>query len=416
MQPGELFFTPVISLVDNLKSPDSLVRQRSGLWIRQNLGSYLRVLDPLLSRLNSAHQDLDTATYLCETVTALIRCGSDEMRHICRATLLKQSSHSAIAKLAETSKSNHSSIRLTKDERLTYLDLIVDTAITLLRLEIPINTKRSSTVTQSKVVVRIHSAALDLLHLLLESGDLPESTIAAVRECVIGEIRRAIRQHRLLLQPQMLSVLKFCLEPKAQHRPGHGRKRSHMLEKTATAPESESDLAIMQVIVEGVSSPQNRTMLQPWIEFILAISTTVATRHSMILILCECLSDQIRRSLLQLRTMYQVADAAAVADSEPVLLLHGLETLLSLVFAARKDTRMSEEGQRSQAEGGGGTGIMGLMSGVFTVEAPSNDKVCLRLSLPVAPKLTWLDLGFHPIPGRCDQCPAVDVVSHVQTI
>jgi hypothetical protein len=64
-----------------------------------------------------------------------------------------------------------------------------------------------------------------------------------------------------------------------------------------------------------------------------------------------------------------------VVDSEPVLLLLALEQMISLAFTSGGNTRMSDDGPRPNGEGGG-TGLMGLVSGVFTVEAPSNEKVC----------------------------------------
>ena len=134
-------------------------------------------------------------------------------------------------------------------------------------------------------------------------------------------------------------------------------------------------MALVQVIVEAVSSPQNRSSLRHWVDFILNITPLIETRPSLVLMLCECFSDQLRRDVLQhkaIRLNSSSGDTRSrLTEAEPLLILAGLERLVLLVLSSGRDRPHSEDGQKAQGEGG----LMGLVSGVFTVEAPINDKV-----------------------------------------
>jgi len=91
--------------------------------------------------------------------------------------------------------------------------------------------------------------------------------------------------------------------------------------------------------------------------------------------LCECFSDQLRRDVLQLKAVSQVTGSGDVrcglTESEVLFVLAGLEKLVLLVLSSGRERTHGEDGPKAAGEGG----LMGLVSGVFTVEAPINDKV-----------------------------------------
>lgn len=154
----------------------------------------------------------------------------------------------------------------------------------------------------------------------------------------------------------------------------HQRKRS-VLEKTEIVPESEFELALVQAIIEAVSSPQNRSSLRHWVDFILDIIPSIETRPSLVLMLCECFSDQLRRDVLQLKAIQKDMGTedvkSGLTESEVLFILAGLERLVLLVLANGRERTHGEDAPKPQGEGG----LMGLVSGVFNVEAPINDKV-----------------------------------------
>lgn len=291
-------------------------------------------------------------------------------------------------------------LTLTPSDTLSYLDVVLDVAVSKVEIDMTHETIRSDLANAAQATLRIQSSALTLMRRLVEHGDSSATSSARIRDCLVASIRRSIRQSRLALQPQMLALLQQCISPppSSPHMsPSHHRKRSQPQAKPRAVSDSETDLALIQVVIEGVTSPQNRSLLQQWVDFVLAISPAIGRRQTMILMLCECFSDQLRRVVVQLRAAYQSPSNPTVADSEPALLLSALERLISLVFAPGRDLRASEESARATTEGAG-SGIMGLVSGVFTVEAPANDKVrhlfsviCSRLIVQVSDSIQYLD-------------------------
>jgi len=218
------------------------------------------------------------------------------------------------------------------------------------------------------------------MRLLISDGQTPDIIINSIKDCLVRKLRQSTRQPHMTLQPQILSILEIAMAHSSSHRSKHQRKRS-VLEKAEVVPESEFDMALVQVIVEAVSSPQNRSSLRHWVDFILNITPLIETRPSLVLMLCECFSDQLRRDMLQLKAIRLNSSSgdtrSRLTEAEPLLILAGLERLVLLVLSSGRDRSHSEDAQKAQGEGG----LMGLVSGVFTVEAPINDKV--RSAIPI---------------------------------
>jgi hypothetical protein len=251
---------------------------------------------------------------------------------------------------------------------------------------IPTGPRRTGATSDHKAILRVHSASLELLRLLISDGHTPDLIMSSVKDCLVRKLRQSTRQPHIILQPQMLSLLEIAMAHSSSQRFKHQRKRS-VLEKAEVVPESEFDLALVQVIIEAVSSPQNRSSLRHWVDFILNITPLIESRPSLVLMLCECFSDQLRRDMLQLKAIRLTPSSSdmrsKLTEAEPLLILAGLERLVLLVLTSGRDRSHSEDAQKAQGEGG----LMGLVSGVFTVEAPISDKV-RPLSVLVGSELT----------------------------
>jgi hypothetical protein len=264
--------------------------------------------------------------------------------------------------------------KLTSDSSKTYLELIIERAIAFLEIEPSREIKSARAVTDYKAILRVHSVSLELLRLLISDNNTPDGIITTVKDCLVQKLRQSTRQHHLLLQHQMLSLLQLAMAHSNTFRLKHQRKRS-VLEKTEVVPESEFELALVQAIIEAVSSPHNRSSLRHWVDFILDITPSIESRPSLVLMLCECFSDQLRRDVLQLKAVSQDMGSGDVrcglTESEVLFILAGLEKLVLLVLSSGRERTHGEDGPKPAGEGG----LMGLVSGVFTVEAPINDKV-----------------------------------------
>lgn len=114
MLPGEIFHVPVCTVLGSLKSTDPDVQRQAETWLRLNLRSYFRVLDPLLSRLldPSIKYDSSQGTYdglvdlnlirhQIESVTALFQFGGQGLCKACQVEELNGSLHSTFISRAE---------------------------------------------------------------------------------------------------------------------------------------------------------------------------------------------------------------------------------------------------------------------------------------------------------------------------
>lgn len=102
MLPGELFYTPMLTVLDGLNSLDPVQHQKAETWIRRNLKSFFRVLDPVLGRLGESSSDLDITAYLLDTASTILRLGHSDLRSACPTTELRRSAHPAITRRADT--------------------------------------------------------------------------------------------------------------------------------------------------------------------------------------------------------------------------------------------------------------------------------------------------------------------------
>lgn len=359
MLPGEIFHAPVLMILDALGSPDPVLRQVAEIWMRCHLKSYFRILDPLLSRLFAATSDLDAIRFYIDAIATLFRFGGVEFSRACSEAQLKSSSHPDILKKAENPSSTGT----------TYLCLLTDKLIELVQVDEPHDH------TRFQLSLRLHSSALDLLQNLVDSGNLPSACVSLIKDRIVQKLRAVVRRHDPALQSNLLSLVHAAFAATNTTAPG-SRKAKATSEK-ASEDGIDFETRLVQVIAEGVSSPRNRGVLRHWIDFVLKIAPHLQRRSDLLLSLCECFGDQLRRVMLQLRAVYSGSStddlAAGITDAEPVMLLDGLERVVTLALLAASPRR-SEDSIRPQGEGGGSK-ILGLVSGVFTVEAPTSETV-----------------------------------------
>lgn len=93
-------------IFDALNDPDHLVRQEAESWIKSNLQSHFRILDPILSRLLATSREHEMIKYLLGTVCTILRSGGGDFRKACQSTSLASSVHPAILSLAQNGRSH----------------------------------------------------------------------------------------------------------------------------------------------------------------------------------------------------------------------------------------------------------------------------------------------------------------------
>ncbi|WWD16667.1 hypothetical protein CI109_101097 [Kwoniella shandongensis] len=290
-----------LTVLDALKSSDPNVQRQAETWMRCNLRSYFRVLDPILSRLldptiryndgvYAGPVDLALVRYYIDSISALFKFGAQGLSKACQSTDIRGSPHPSLITRAEGAFPN----------AVSYLELMVLSLI---------------------------SKMLHLLHSVISASS-------------------ASTRHQ-----------------SARHSPNP--------EKAVAEPKSDFEDALVQTIIDGLSNSANTPVLQHWIDFILMTAPMLSSRPSLLHSLAECFSQQIRLFILRINSVYEkvsvLDESLNVADAEVVMVLNALERVLVLLCSQPGKV------EETSAHGEGGSRILGLVSTVFTVEAPSND-------------------------------------------
>jgi hypothetical protein len=207
--------------------------------------------------------------------------------------------------------------------------------------------------------LRVQSAALDVLQMLVSRGDATRSSLDDLKVALVKKLVLAIQLQQLSLQNKMLHLLHSTISATES-------KRHRTTSSTSSLPDafdSAFERSLVSIIIEGISSLSNRPVLQHWIDFVLMTIPQFQGRQALLLPLCDCFSQQLRLAMLHIREVYiaGMADVrTTMTEAEPIMLLNGLERTVMLL---PRGSRVEEKD--------GGSGILGYMTTVFTADVPS---------------------------------------------
>lgn len=227
--------------------------------------------------------------------------------------------------------------------------------------------------------LRVQSAALELLLLLVSRGDLTPKSLEHIKSTLVDKLTFCTQHRRLTLQNTMLHLLHSTISA-SEKRPRNHRVTSSTFsipEKSPPLPDNEVefDNSLIRMIICGVASPGNRPILQHWIDFVLMTIPHLEKNPQQLRQLCDCFCEQLRMTMLQLRNTFSTATsddmAATITESEPIMLIGVLERL-AVVLGSKAGTRRSEDRERQAGDGGG---FLGYLPTVFSVEAPQDSAV-----------------------------------------
>ncbi|KAL1409508.1 hypothetical protein Q8F55_003491 [Vanrija albida] len=372
MLPGEIFQVPMLMILEGLKSEDPQILCASESWMRCNLKSYFRMVDPLLRRLidmisrnNGKLNDPSQVTYLVSNLSSLFRFGGQGLSKACQSAEPRKSPNAIFVRHVE----EHFG------EAHSYLDLLTDILSRLL--------KDSA---DEQLSIRVQSASLELLQHLVSRGDLSLKCLLRIKKTLVNKLTAATKHRRLTLQNTMLHLLHTSIsgtnDAFKKHRGHRITSSSYSVSEKPTVLPDESAAAqfeqpLIDLIIVGISSPGNRPILQHWVDFVLMTIPHLEGRPADLRILCDCFCEQLRMTMLQLRNTFEVSTAtdvpATITEAEPIMLIGVLERL-AVVLGTKTGHRRSEERDRQNHEGGG---LLGYLPTVFSVEAPqdSSEKV-----------------------------------------
>ncbi|WWC87738.1 uncharacterized protein L201_002630 [Kwoniella dendrophila CBS 6074] len=371
MLPGEIFHTPISIVFDALRSADPDIQRQAETWMRLNLRSYFRVLDPIISRLldpviryngglYASPVDLNVIRHQIDSVSILFKFGGQGLSKACLSTGIRQSVHPTLVSRIEAAFPNMN----------LYLEVMVSLLIRFTETEGSPRMRKAS-----PLIIRLQNSAIELLQTIVSRGDVSPQQITELQNALVNKLSSAVQLRQLTLQSKMLHLLHSAISASSAKKLNNHRRSPSLTEK-APQPFLEGDFyeRLVDLIVEAVSSQRNLPVLQHWVDFILMTMPQLSPENGLLQTLSECFSQQLRYLAIHIDSVYirstgSVTDEKLlVTDAEVVMILNALERVVILLTAGPgvKPEDLSKQGE-------GEKGLLGLMSGVFTVEAPAFD-------------------------------------------
>ncbi|EGO05284.1 hypothetical protein SERLA73DRAFT_82881 [Serpula lacrymans var. lacrymans S7.3] len=397
--PGFKFKVPLMIVLDTLKHDDPILRRVGETWMRCSLKSYIRVLDPIMydlldptirrsamvakvhgreiqSFVYDRSFDQRYVNHLLEILLSIIRFGGQGFAKAARGTTVKRSQHPALLQRLEAASI---------DLDATYLDALVEILLRFLQSE----PRESRAPIMQSLNAVIQSTSVDLLQAIVARGEIENITVEIMEAVIIGKLYYSVHLGRLDLQNKLLHILHslisvsttiFLSHPVTRvdlSKQGDGNSEGH-----STQDESQElgrktyavNPLLVQTLIDGIGIPQNRAVLQHWLDFVLmAIPQFQPALQSIVSPMNDCLCRQLRLALSDVlrvsSTDAKEEDIHIVTDAEFIMLLNALERLVLLGLAYTPDASQQEDDVVVQEKPTNETsGILGYVSNVFTTE------------------------------------------------
>lgn len=254
----------------------------------------------------------------------------------------------------------------------------------------------------------IQSTTVDLLQAIVARGEIDAMSVETIEAIVIGKLYFCVHMKRLDLQNKLLHLLHSLISASTsaedqQLRKGSGKQRQ--LDNASEDTTSQQDNSqeprgrsypvnplLIQTLMDGITVPTNRPVLQHWLDFILmAVPQFQPTLHAVVTPLNDCICRQLHASLqdiLQASTKdpgYTEDTVATSTDAELIMLLNSLErlVLLSLAYTSENNT-LEDDNIPTEKSGQENSGLLGYVSNVFSSDNGPNfveDQLTVRLEL-----------------------------------
>ncbi|KAJ8582095.1 hypothetical protein M405DRAFT_582865 [Rhizopogon salebrosus TDB-379] len=384
--PGVRLKVPLMIVLETLKRDDPSLRRVGETWMRCNLRSYIRVLEPILRdlldpsirRTSSASSvsgkeirgyvyerpfDQRYVAHLLEILLSVVQFGGQGFAKSARSTFLKRSyDHVLLQRLSSAGI----------DPDTSYLDALIEVLSRFLQSE----PKDQIAPTMQPLNTVIQSSAIDLLQAIVARGEVEMLAVEMLEPAVIGKLFICVHLHRLDLQNKLLRFLHSIISASTSY-----AQKNSLPEDRSTESSQESgkqgytvNSLLTQTITDGIAVPRNRPMMQHWLDFVLmAVPQFQPALQSIISPIADCLCRQLRSLLSDaLKASKPLADGShprVATDAEFIMLLNALERLIVLGLTQKTDANLQEDDtpvqERPGAESGG---ILGYVSNVFTTD------------------------------------------------
>ncbi|KAG2076732.1 hypothetical protein BDR04DRAFT_1132425 [Suillus decipiens] len=387
--PGVRLKVPLMIVLETLKHDDPSLRRVGETWMRCNLRSYIRVLEPVLrdlldpsirrvSRISKVSGkeiggfvyersfDQRYVAHLLEILLSIVQFGGQGFSKSARSTFLKRShDHVLLQRLSLAGI----------DANTSYLDALIEVLSRFLQSE----PKDQNIPIMQPLNTVIQSSAIDLLQIIVARGEIEMLAIETLEPAVIGKLFLCVHLHRLDLQNKLLRFLHSIISASTSYvyngnppedRSGEGSQESGKRGYTVNS-------LLTQTITDGISIPQNRPVMQHWLDFVLmAVPQFQPALQTVISPIADCLCRQLRLLLSDaLKANQPIANERyprVATDAEFIMLLNALERLLVLGLTQKSDANSQEVDTPLQEKPGAESGgILGYVSNVFTTDNAS---------------------------------------------
>ncbi|TFK56468.1 hypothetical protein OE88DRAFT_1715528 [Heliocybe sulcata] len=388
--PGFRLKVPMMIVLETLKTDEPHLRRIGETWMRCSLKSYLRVLDPILydlldpsvrrvpssSKVNGKELptfvyerpfDQNYVNHVLEILLSVVRFGGQGFVKTARSNGVRRSQYSGVLDRVEKV--------LPAQPETTYMDVLLETLLRYLQSE----PAAHLSIPMSPFNNVIQATSIDLLQALVARGEFDNVSIQTVEAAVVGRLYSTVHLVRLDLQNKLLHLLHSVISASDAGDPYY----SSGLKEASGDPQGAKSVAseppqpnytvnqlLIQTLLDGISTPTNRPVLQHWLDFILTTIPQFERSFKPALSpLNDCVCRQLRRALadvLRISVSGTSADVASTAsDSEVLMFLNVLERLVLLSLDRGVGIIPFEEDapEKTGQEPGG---LLGYMSNVFS--------------------------------------------------
>lgn len=251
----------------------------------------------------------------------------------------------------------------------------------------------------------IHATSVELLQTITARGEIDALFIETIEAVIVGKLYYCVHLGRLDLQNKLLHVLhslisastiiddrsRRSLLPKQQNGEGSTELTLDITPQDVPPRGYNMNPLLVQTLVDGLSVPSNRPILQHWLDFILmAVPQFQPTLQTILPPLNDCVCRQLH---VALNDVMRVANkeiefdddiSSNITDAELVMLLNGLERLVFLSLAHTADTTSQDEETLSGEKSAESGGLLGYVSTVFSSDYPTqttDDQLTVRVNV-----------------------------------
>ncbi|OCH88751.1 hypothetical protein OBBRIDRAFT_64803 [Obba rivulosa] len=395
--PGVQLKVPMLIVLDSLKSDDPQLLRIGETWMRCSLKSYLRILDPLVcdlldptiirspTTIELAGKQLLSFSYerpfdqryiyhILEVLLSVIRFGGQGFSRIARSTPISRSPYPELI----------GRVRSVSDALIgsTYMDVILDLLLRFLQSE----PSRPLEAIMQPFNMNVQASSVELLQSIVARGEVDKAVLRTIESAVIGKLFFCVHTGLLDLQNKLLHLLHTlitALQPTSNPQPNKdtrvvldGTREQGDTDEVNRVPPYTVNSLLLQTLLDGVSIPSNRPILQHWFDFIFTTLPQFQEKtQSIITSLNDSVCRQLRGALTDLRqaanTDTITSDIVSYAtDADFLMLLNAVERLVLLSLLHVTEAQDSEDdgntAEKQTAESGG---LFGYVSNVFASDA-----------------------------------------------